>query len=93
MPIWGIGIFRNIKGVKGTRVEFKVDLRSTANLTGAFKWCSSHSLPDLQHGTSIGQGFADEVFSVWKNDRPTVTIEPVRAADHIIAMIRHAKDE
>jgi len=74
-------------------VEFKVNLRSTANLTGVFKWYSSNSLPDLQHGTSIGQGFADEVFSVWKNDRPTVTIEPVRAADHIIAMIRHAKDE
>jgi len=42
---------------------------------------------------SIGQGFADEVFRVFPNQRPGIVMEPVNARPAVAAMIRHVEAE
>jgi anti-sigma regulatory factor (Ser/Thr protein kinase) len=117
----------DIKGVKGTRVEFWVDLATTVDLTEVFNRYTgealtfdrtevrvalykldseylsrsqarrvlaglekfSHIVLDFEHVLSIGQAFADELFRVWKNDHPGVTLEPINVPGSVLAMIRH----
>lgn len=45
---------------------------------------------DFRGVESIGQGFADEVFRVFRNDHPDSAIVPVNANPAIEAMIKHA---
>lgn len=40
---------------------------------------------------NIGQGFADEIFRVYKNKRPDIEIVPINANEDIVFMINRAK--
>ena len=37
----------------------------------------------------MGQGFADEVFRVFQEEHPEITITPLHASTSMLAMIRH----
>ena len=46
-------------------------------------------LLDFEGVESIGQGFADEIFRVFKNEHPAVTLTVVRAGSAVARMIQH----
>ena len=46
---------------------------------------------DFKGVNSIGQGFADEVFRVFKNQYPEISIEVSNTNSAVDAMIRHVK--
>ena len=46
-------------------------------------------LLDFSGVNNIGQGFADEIFRVWKNNNPQVIISYTNAHDDIVFMIKH----
>ena len=45
---------------------------------------------DFRGVTVIGQAFADEVFRVFKNNHPRITIVPRNANEDVVFMIRRA---
>ena len=45
---------------------------------------------DMRGVEQLGQGFADEVFRVFRTNYPTVQVRAINASDNIAAMIRHA---
>ena len=45
---------------------------------------------DFSGVTEIGQGFADEVFRVWRNAHMAIRLRPVNANTNVSAMLRHA---
>ena len=45
---------------------------------------------DLAGVAQIGQGFADEVFRVWRNSHPATSLSVLRANDEVSRMIKHA---
>jgi anti-sigma regulatory factor (Ser/Thr protein kinase) len=52
-----------------------------------------HLVLDFQDVQTIGQGFADEVFRVWKQNHPRAVIEIRNASEHIKLMIDHVQGE
>jgi anti-sigma regulatory factor (Ser/Thr protein kinase) len=48
-------------------------------------------LLDFENVSGIGQGFADEIFRVFKNSHPEIEIEPINASEEIRMMIAHAQ--
>jgi len=46
---------------------------------------------DFHEIDKIGQAFADEIFRVFVNRHPNVSVEPVRANIHVRRMIRRAR--
>lgn len=46
---------------------------------------------DFKNITAIGQGFADEVFRVWKNKYPKIEILTVNTCEEVLFMIERAK--
>ncbi len=46
---------------------------------------------DFKDIKTIGQGFADEIFRVWKNAHPKIAIIPTNANENIEFMIKRAK--
>jgi len=53
----------------------------------------SHLVLDFQNVQTIGQGFADEVFRVWKQNHPKAVIEIRNADENVKLMIDHVKGE
>jgi anti-sigma regulatory factor (Ser/Thr protein kinase)/uncharacterized protein (DUF1330 family) len=52
-----------------------------------------HLMLDFQNVQAIGQGFADEVFRVWKQRHPRAVIEIRNAGENIKMMIDHVRGE
>ncbi len=52
---------------------------------------SQEIMLDFESVNYIGQGFADEVFRVFKNQYPEISIEVTNANNAVDAMIRHVK--
>ncbi len=50
-----------------------------------------HIVLDFKNVQAIGQGFADEIFRVWKNSHAGVIIEVRNANEHVEMMITHAQ--
>ncbi|MDP2599457.1 MAG: DUF4325 domain-containing protein [Deltaproteobacteria bacterium] len=48
---------------------------------------------DFKNITGIGQGFADEIFRVFQNQHPKITLEPVHMTDGVRFMIERARSE
>ena len=48
-----------------------------------------HLVLDFQNVQTVGQGFADEVFRVWKRNHPKAVIEIHNADENIKMMIAH----
>lgn len=46
---------------------------------------------DFQNVRTIGQGFADEVFRIWKSHHPRIQIEVRHANENVEMMIQHVK--
>jgi len=46
---------------------------------------------DFSDVETIGQGFADEVFRVWKNNHPDIKINYQNTNENILFMIKRAK--
>ena len=44
---------------------------------------------DFQDVTQIGQGFADEIFRVYRNEHPSIEMRVINASDEIKKMIEH----
>ena len=44
---------------------------------------------DFAGVAGIGQGFADEVFRVWRIDHPAVSLRPINANVEVSATLRH----
>jgi anti-sigma regulatory factor (Ser/Thr protein kinase) len=60
-------------------------------LTGLDRF--SHLVLDFQNVQTIGQGFADEVFRVWKKNHPKAVIEIRNADENVKMMIDHVQGE
>ncbi len=61
-------------------------------LLSGFERFSQISL-DFEGITRIGQGFADEIFRVYKNSHPDITISYIHANDAVEKMIKHAQNQ
>jgi anti-sigma regulatory factor (Ser/Thr protein kinase) len=46
---------------------------------------------DFDRVEAVGQGFADEVFRVWRRAHPEVTIEPIRMSETVAFMVERAR--
>lgn len=47
---------------------------------------------DFKNVTGIGQGFADEIFRVFQNQHPEITLEPVNMAESVRFMVERARN-
>ncbi|MGD0589940.1 MAG: DUF4325 domain-containing protein [Bacteroidota bacterium] len=52
-----------------------------------------HLVLDFQNVQTVGQGFADEVFRVWKQNHPRALIEIRNADENVKMMIDHVRGE
>ena len=52
-----------------------------------------HLVLDFRNVRTIGQGFADEVFRVWKQNHPRAVIEIRNADEHVKMMIDHVRGD
>jgi anti-sigma regulatory factor (Ser/Thr protein kinase) len=52
-----------------------------------------HLVLDFQNVQTVGQGFADEVFRVWKQNHPKAVIEIRNADENVKIMIDHVQGE
>lgn len=50
-----------------------------------------HLVLDFKNVLTIGQGFADEIFRIWKHNNPKAVIEVRHANENIKMMIEHVK--
>lgn len=50
-----------------------------------------HIVLDFNGINTIGQGFADQIFRVFKNEHPEVEIEPINCSEIVEMMIKHVK--
>jgi anti-sigma regulatory factor (Ser/Thr protein kinase)/uncharacterized protein (DUF1330 family) len=50
-----------------------------------------HLVLDFQNVSTIGQGFADEIFRIWKRNNPQAIVEILHANENIKMMIAHVK--
>jgi len=53
----------------------------------------SHVMLDFKGVKTIGQGFADEIFRVWKQNNPGSTVSYENAGDDVMFMIKHVAGE
>ena len=122
---------KNIKKMKGTRINFSVNTRSKKALSGIFRRYTDTSFEfsktevtvrlyktkarhvsrsearrlvsgldkfktvvlDFSGVESIGQGFADEIFRVWKANHPGIAVEAKNANENARFMIKRASEK
>jgi Mn-dependent DtxR family transcriptional regulator/uncharacterized protein (DUF1330 family) len=46
---------------------------------------------DFDRVEAVGQGFADEVFRVWRSAHPNITVEPVRMSETVAFMVDRSR--
>ncbi|MFC1576923.1 STAS-like domain-containing protein [Candidatus Omnitrophota bacterium] len=122
---------RDIRNIRGTRVNFSLDVRSQTGLGDVFREYTDESFEfsktevtvklfktgpeyisrsqakrilsgldkfktvtlDFHNVRTVGQGFADEVFRVWRSRHPNIVILTKNANENVEFMVKRAQGQ